>query len=46
MEEEQSEEEEVHGLEDKGNTLFLTRATYENSLSEGTACEFFVAIEQ
>ena len=47
MEEEQfEEEEEVHGLEDKGSAPFLTRAAYEEALSKGTAHEFVVPIEQ
>jgi len=40
------EEEEVHGLEDKGSAPFLTRDAYEEALSRGTACEFVVAIEK
>jgi len=47
MEEEQlDEEEEVHGLEDKGSAPFLTRAAYEKAISKGTAHEFVVAAEQ
>lgn len=47
MEEEQyEEEEEVHGLEDKGSAPFLTRAAYEKSLSISTAHQFVVAAEQ
>ena len=40
------EEEEVHGLEDKGSAPFLTRAAYKKSLFEGTACEFVVAAKR
>ena len=47
MEEEQyEEEEEVHGLEDKGSAPFLTRAAYERSLSIGIAHQFVVPAEQ
>jgi len=46
MEEEHPNEEEVHGLENKGSAPFLTRATYEEALSNGTSCEFIVATEQ
>ena len=47
MEEELSEEEEeVHGLEDKGSAPFLTRAAYEESLSKGTAHEFVELVEK
>lgn len=46
MEEEQPEEEEVHGLEDKGSAPFLTRAAYEEALSKGTAHQFVVPAEQ
>lgn len=47
MEEEQFEEEdEVHGMEDKGNSPFLTRAAYEKSLSKGPAHGFVVLAEQ
>lgn len=47
MEEEHFEEEdEVHGMEDKDSAPFLTRATYENSLSKRTAQEFVVPAEQ
>ena len=43
MEEEMfEEEEEVHGLEDKGIAPFLTRAAYEEALSKGTAQQFVV----
>ena len=45
-EERVEEEDEVHGLEDKGSTPFLTRAAYERSLSRGTAREFVVPVEQ
>ena len=40
------EEEEVHGLEDKGSAPFLTRVAYEEALSKGTAHEFVVPAEQ
>lgn len=47
MEEQQYEEEdEVHGLEDKGSAPFLTIAAYENELSKGTSHQFFVLVEQ
>ena len=47
MEEEQYEEEdEVHGWEDKGISPFLTQAAYEEALSRGTACQFFIPAEQ
>ena len=42
-EEEQLEEEEVHGLE---GAPFLTRAAYEKALSRGTTCQFDVPAEQ
>jgi len=47
MEEELFEEEEdVHGLEDKGNAPFLTKISYEEALSKSTAQQFVVATEQ
>jgi len=47
MEEEQFEDDdEVHGMEDKGSAPFLTRATYEKSLSKGPAHNFVVPVEQ
>jgi len=47
MEEERFEEEdEVHGLEDKGSAPLLMRAAYEEALSKGTAREFVVHAEQ
>jgi len=47
MEEEQfEEEEEVHGLEDKGSAPFLTRAAYEESLSKGTTHELVAPVEE
>jgi len=45
QEEKSEEEEEVHGLEDKDSSPFLTKAAYEKSLSEGTTREFVVAAE-
>lgn len=36
------EEEEVHGLEDKGSSPFLTKVAYEEALSKGTTREFVV----
>ena len=47
MEEEQCEEEdEVQDMKDKGCTPFLTRDTYEKSLSRSIAHEFVVLVEQ
>lgn len=47
MEEEQFEEEdEVHGMEDKGSAPFLTKAAYEKSLFKGPAHNFVVPAEQ
>lgn len=46
MEEEKHEEEEGHGLGDKGSDPFLTRAAYEEELSKGTVHRFVVPIEQ
>ena len=47
MEEEHLEEEdEVHGLENKGSSPFLTKAAYEEALFRGTSCKFVVTAEQ
>lgn len=46
IKEEQYEEEEVHGLEDKGSAPFLTRAAFEEALSKGTSHEFVVPAKQ
>ena len=40
------EEEEVHGLEDKGSAHFLTRAAYEEALSRDTSYQLVVDVEQ
>jgi len=47
MEEEQFEEDdEVHGMEDKGSAPFLTKVAYEKSLFKGSAHDFVVLAEQ
>jgi len=45
-EEKYEEEDEVHGMEDEGYAPFLTRATYEKSLSRGTTRKFVAPVEQ